>query len=83
MSVPNDSQNNFQDQAVQYFMVNEALQTLYFVLYDDRFVHDHLVMLVIKIEREDVAELIREQMAVQYDALTQINQLVKVLTEEQ
>jgi len=83
MSVPNDSDNNFHDQAIQYFMVNEKLETLYFVLYDDRFVHDHLVMLVLVIKREDVAELIRDQMAVQYEALTQINQLVKLLTEEQ
>lgn len=83
MSVPCEQEHNYKDQAVQYFVVNEKLDLLYFVLYDDRIVFDHLVMLVIEIHREDVADLVRQQTAVEFEALSEINKLVKQLTEVQ
>lgn len=81
--VPNEERHQYRDQVLQYFVVNEALERLYFVLYDDRIVFEHLTMLVIEINRADVADLIRERMAVEYEALQQINKLVKQLSEEQ
>ncbi len=81
MSVPNEESHQYREQVLQYFVVNEALETMYFCLYDDRFVFDHLILHTIVIRRSDVADMVRAQMAVEYEALIEINKLVKELTE--
>ena len=81
-SVPNEEKHFFRDQVIQYFVVNEKLETLYFVLYDDRIVLDHLVTYIIEINRADIVDRIEDNTNMQFEALMQINKLVKELTEE-
>lgn len=81
-SVPNEEKHFFRDQVIQYFVVNEKLETLYFVLYDDRIVLDHLVTYIITIKRDEIQHLIEDNTNMEFEALMQINKLVKELTEE-
>jgi hypothetical protein len=74
-----DSQLDFQDQALQYFVVNENLQTLYFGLYDDRMALEHLVHYVIVIEREHVQDLLQPRLEEQRDILKEVKALIKEL----
>lgn len=73
--VPKD----FQFQVLQYFVVNEHLKTLYFSLYDDRIVLDHLVHHVIKVDRADVEELIISQQEMEQQVLRDLNNIIKEL----
>jgi len=73
------SQCDFVDQAVQYFVVNEQLETLYFALYDDRMALDHLMLHVITIKREHVRELVEAQLEAQKDILKEVRKLIKEL----
>jgi hypothetical protein len=74
-----DSQLDFQDQALQYFVVNENLQTLYFGLYDDRMALEHLVHYVIVIERKHVQDLLQPRLEEQRDILKEVKALIKEL----
>lgn len=80
-SIPNEEKHYFRDQVLQPFVVNEKLETMYFILYDDRIIVDHLVTHIITIKREDVAVLINDNMEMEFEALMQINKLVKELSE--
>lgn len=80
--IPNERSCSFREQVVQYFVVNEDLKTLYFVLYDDRIGIDKFVMHVIVIKREDILEEIEKQKQFQLDILNDINQLILALAEE-
>lgn len=82
-SVPNDAKNAHREQILQYFVVNEALKTLYFVLYDDRIGLDNLVFHVIEIHRKDIAELVDAQKQQQIDILRQVNELIAQLAKEE
>lgn len=81
-SVPNEEKHVFRDQVLQYFVVNEKLQTMYFILHDDRIILDHLVTHIITIQRSEVEHLIEDNTNMEFEALLQINKLVKELTEE-
>lgn len=81
-SVPNEEKHFFRDQVLQYFVVNEKLQTMYFILHDDRIILDHLVTHIITIQRSEVEHLIEDNTNMEFEALLQINKLVKELTEE-
>ena len=61
-------------QALQYFIVNEDLQKLYFVFYDPRVTVKPLHY--IEINREDVAEDIETYTQYQIDVLKEIDQLL-------
>lgn len=64
-------------QALQYFIVNEALHTLYFCFYDPRLrVADFFV---ITVKREEVQEEIDAMLAYQRETLTEIDQIVNEL----
>src|SRR5690606_2297208 len=76
-SIPNESKTAFREQVIQYFVVNENLKTLYFVLYDDRVAFDKYIMHVIEIKRNEIEDEIKEQKEIQLNALAEINQLVK------
>lgn len=80
-SVPNEEQDHYRDQAVQYFVVNKKLKKLYYVFYDDRLTtgFEHLITYVIQINREDVEELIKEQENFEMDTLLEINETVAML----
>jgi len=71
--------NDFRDQALQYFIVDEVLETLYFTLYDDRMALDNLVHYVITIKRSDVAGMIVERYDEQKSILNDIKMLIKEL----
>lgn len=81
-SVPNEEKHFFRDQVLQYFVVNEKLETMYFILHDDRIILDHLVTWVITIQRSEVEHLIEDNTNMEFEALMQINKLVKELSEE-
>jgi len=52
--IENEIPEEFFTQKVQYFCVNENLQKLYFVFYDDRFKYKNLQMHVIEVTRESL-----------------------------
>ena len=81
-SVPNDAYNAHREQVIQYFVVNENLKTLYFVLYDDRIGLDHLVFHAVVISRSDIADEINAQKEQQVDVLRQVNELIAQLAKE-
>lgn len=68
-------------QVVQYFVVNDDLQTLYFVLHDDRIVIDKYVNYVIEITREEIKDEIELQKAVEIDTLKSVDKIIKELME--
>lgn len=79
-NVPNEYSSCFREQCIQYFVVNEKLETLYFVLLDDRIALDGLDFHVITIHREDVKDEIQAQRQMQLDALSEVNKLIKELS---
>ena len=74
--------NDFRDQVVQYFVVNEDLQRLYFTLYDDRIVLHHLMHYVITVYRQQVEQLIENQLAYEVETLQAVKDLIKELRDE-
>lgn len=77
-SVPKDNQ----DQVLDYFVVNENLQTLYFTLHDDRIAIPELEHYVIVITRKDVegdVELLKD---VQISTLKEVDKLLGELLDE-
>lgn len=70
----------FQEQIVQYFVVNDDLKAVYFSLYDDRIVIEKLMHHVIVVDRAEVTEEINAQLEMERSVLTEINELVKELT---
>ncbi len=81
-NVPNEYSHCYREQCIQYFVVNENLQTLYFVLLDDRIALDSLVFHYITIKREDVADEIEAQKTVELEALAEVDKLIAELTKE-
>jgi hypothetical protein len=64
-------------QVLQYFVVNEKLEKLYYTLYDDRFVLDKLIHHVITIERKHIEKEIKEQLDMELDVLEQLRENIK------
>lgn len=60
----------YQTQVIQYFLVNDHLQTVYFSMYDDRLNVKALQHCVFVVTRESVTEEINEQRARLDEALT-------------
>lgn len=77
LSVPPEYQN----QALQYFVVNKELQTLYFVLYDDRMSIDDYVCHIITINRKDVDDRASKQYEVCKTQLGKIRELLKLIVK--
>lgn len=67
----------YQEQSIQYFIVNEKLQTLYFCFYDPRMPKDFFY---ITINRSDIEDQISEFLALQQQALAQIEDIISQLT---
>lgn len=67
----------YQEQSIQYFIVNEKLQTLYFCFYDPRMPKDFFY---ITINRADIEDQISEFLALQQQALAQIEDIISQLT---
>lgn len=80
-SVPNEGSTMFREQAIQYFVVNEKLETLYFVFYDDRIEMEDLIFHYLTIRRGDIAEEIQAQKYQQINTLNEVNLLINNLAE--
>lgn len=81
--------DEYRPQAVQYFIVNDKLETLHFVFYDPRFAlfrdpetqkQNALDYFVIDITRAEVAAEVELYLAFQYKALQDVNEIVNRLT---
>lgn len=72
--VPED----YEEQVVQYFIVNEQLRTLWLAFYDPRIPCKDFFFLEIK--REDVADKIEEYHEFQLKELAEVDRIVKELT---
>lgn len=66
-------------QALQYFIVNEELETLYFVLYDDRF-PTGLDYICLVIERREKQSEIENILSLERDAVSLVREIVNTLT---
>jgi hypothetical protein len=75
--VPKD----FEDQVIQYFVVNDQLEKLYLVFYDDRLLTKQFFYL--EVTRESVKEKVAEYLKLEYDMLNEINTIVMSLYEEE
>jgi hypothetical protein len=78
--VPNEYSHCYREQCIQYFVVCETLQTLHFIMIDDRIALDDLAFHYITIKRGDVAEEIEAQKAIQLQALAEVDKLIIELT---
>ena len=81
-SIPNDAQNAFREQVIQYFVVNPDLQTLYFTLYDDRVAIEGYIHHVIIIDRSDIEDEIAEQKTHELNILKEVNQLIREMVTD-
>ena len=80
--------SEYEDQALHYFVVNDDLQTLYFVLFDPRFDmfrgkdsrKKPLDYLVFEIHRKDVQEQVVARLAEQVATLEEVDKIVTELT---
>lgn len=70
----------FDYQKKQYFAVNDDLQTLYFVLYDNRFVEESLRLKIFEVKREEVQEDVYMLIKYQKAVLAEVDALVTKLT---
>jgi len=68
----------YQDQAVQYFIVNDDLQTLYFIFYDPRMTVKDICSLTLT--REMLQDKISEYYVYQKDVMIEVEKIVSELT---
>lgn len=69
---------DFEFQKLQYFIVNEHLEILYFVFYDPRLIA--MPYFVITVKREDVQKEVDEYLEYQRKELEWVNEIVNKLT---
>ena len=72
--VPSD----YDEQKIQYFIVNDHLKTLYFVFYDPSIPKKDYF--VIEITRADVQPLVEKYLDYQRDVLNEVQEIVNELT---
>jgi YqaJ-like viral recombinase domain len=75
--IPDASPYNYWSQAMQYFVVNDDLEVLYFVFYDPRFTPKPLH--IIEVHREDVEDKVAELLAYQRDTLAEVDRIIEGL----
>lgn len=68
----------YYDQALQYFVVNDELETLFFCFYDSRIPCKDFFW--IEMSRESVKEKVEEYLKYEQDTLAEINEIVNSLT---
>lgn len=69
--------DEFEYQVLQYFVVNDLLQKLYFVFYDPRMPKD---LFWLEVKRKDVEEKIKECLEIEREVLKQVSEIEKQLT---
>lgn len=73
----NEIPDEYKDQGIQYFIVNEKLKKLYFVFYDPRIpVKDYFT---IEIKRSDIKSQIQQYKELQIKMISEINDIVNKL----
>lgn len=70
---------DYREQVLQYFVVNDSLKKLYFVMYDPRMPED-LQLLVFQIDRDSIKEDIEEMLEYQKEKLARIEEIINELT---
>ncbi len=70
--------SEYEEQVIQYFIVNDKLKKLYFIFYDPRMTVKDFFYLEIK--RSDLSEKITEYLEYQKKVLEEVEQIVKDLT---
>lgn len=73
-NIPDD----FDKQKIQYFIVNEKLETLYFVFHDP--LTPSIETFIIEVKREDIKDDIEKYYQFQKDTIEEINKVVSELT---
>jgi len=73
--VPKD----YEEQVIQYFIVNDQLIRLYFVMYDPRMSVNSFFYLVV--ERSEIEKKMKEYLTQQYDILARVEATVARLTD--
>ena len=71
--------NEYQAQAIKYFMVNDDLETLYWVVYTDLI--PKLELQILKIKRADVANLVEDAKKVEKHYLEELDEAEKMLED--
>ena len=77
-SIPSDNV----DQAIDYFVVNDKLETLYFTLVNEMVAYESMETYEIVIKRSDVEGLIQEQQDTQLRALKRVDEIIDELLKE-
>lgn len=70
--------NEYQDQVIQYFIVNDSLRKLYFVFYDPRIPKKDFFY--IEVNRKDVQDKVDEYLLLEREILDEIKKLESELT---
>lgn len=69
--------NEYEEQILQYFIVNDSLKKLYFIFYDPRMPKDFFYFTV---NRKDVQEKVTEYIKLENEVLAEIDKIEKELT---
>lgn len=76
--VENEVPKEFESQMIQYFIVNEHLEKLYFVFYDPRIVA--VPLHIIEVTREELGDRIGKFQAFQLEQLREMDEIVERLS---
>lgn len=80
--VPDEQGAYYKHQAIQYFVVNELLKTLYFVLHCPDAAYEEHELVIIVINRSDVQGLVTAQDRIQKDTLIKARNIVHELVAD-
>lgn len=78
--VPNEAGAFYKEQAIQYFVVNEELQDLYFGLHNKWAMYKEHELVIIHVRRSDVRDLIILQEEIQRDSIKRAQTIIRELT---
>ena len=70
--------SEYEDQALQYFVCNDELETLFFCFYDPRIPCKDFFW--IEVNRESVKEKVEEYLKYEQDTLAEVNEIVSTLS---
>ena len=73
----NEYPQDYQAQVVNYFLINEHLETLYFVMYDPRFFNEELQLKIFTIHRQELEQEITATQEARLTAQKLINEFVE------
>lgn len=77
--IENKVPDEFFTQKVQYFVVNEKLEKLYFVFYDDRFKYKNLQLHIIEVTREELGDWPDIMLRYQLNQLKDMDEIIERL----